>query len=123
FTSSVDPSSRGSIASYSMAYPGRIISAASKPGTDATMATCTSIGILVDMPLTYTSWVSRPSGSRKIWCRGLSGNFTILSSMDGQYRGPTPSIWPQIQCHVGYTTAETRQILLGAIPRSPLYSG
>src|ERR1035441_4014970 len=63
FTSSVDPSSRGSIASYSMAYPGRIISAASKPGTDATMATCTSTGILVDMPLTYTSLVSRPSGS------------------------------------------------------------
>src|ERR1035437_7499982 len=30
---------------------------------------------------------------------------------------------PQIQCHVGYTTAETRRILLGAIPRSPLYSG
>jgi tRNA uridine 5-carboxymethylaminomethyl modification enzyme len=30
---------------------------------------------------------------------------------------------PQIQCHVGYTTAETRRILLEAIPRSPLYSG
>jgi tRNA uridine 5-carboxymethylaminomethyl modification enzyme len=29
----------------------------------------------------------------------------------------------QIQCHIGYTTAETRRILLEAIPRSPLYSG
>ena len=32
FTSSVCSSSRGSIASYSMAYPGRIISACSRPG-------------------------------------------------------------------------------------------
>ena len=30
---------------------------------------------------------------------------------------------PQIQCHIGYTTEETRRILLAAIPRSPLYSG
>ncbi len=30
---------------------------------------------------------------------------------------------PQIQCHIGYTTGETRRILLEAIPRSPLYSG
>jgi tRNA uridine 5-carboxymethylaminomethyl modification enzyme len=30
---------------------------------------------------------------------------------------------PQIQCHVGYTTEETRRVLLEAIPRSPLYSG
>src|SRR5215831_899931 len=30
---------------------------------------------------------------------------------------------PQIQCHIGYTTAETLQILRDAIPRSPLYSG
>ena len=30
---------------------------------------------------------------------------------------------PQIQCHIGYTTEETRRILLEAIPRSPLYSG
>ena len=30
---------------------------------------------------------------------------------------------PQIQCHVGYTTEETRRVLLDAIPRSPLYSG
>ena len=29
----------------------------------------------------------------------------------------------QIQCYIGYTTAETRRILLEAIPRSPLYSG
>ncbi len=30
---------------------------------------------------------------------------------------------PQIQCHIGYTSDETRRILLEAIPRSPLYSG
>jgi tRNA uridine 5-carboxymethylaminomethyl modification enzyme len=29
----------------------------------------------------------------------------------------------QIQCHIGYTTAETHRILKEAIPRSPLYSG
>ena len=30
---------------------------------------------------------------------------------------------PQIQCHITYTTEETRRILREAIPRSPLYSG
>ena len=30
---------------------------------------------------------------------------------------------PQVECHVGYTTEETRRVLLEAIPRSPLYSG
>jgi tRNA uridine 5-carboxymethylaminomethyl modification enzyme len=30
---------------------------------------------------------------------------------------------PQIKCHIGYTTEETRRILREAIPRSPLYSG
>jgi tRNA uridine 5-carboxymethylaminomethyl modification enzyme len=30
---------------------------------------------------------------------------------------------PQVQCHIGYTTAETLRILKEAIPRSPLYSG
>lgn len=30
---------------------------------------------------------------------------------------------PQMQCHIGYTTEETRRILQEAIPRSPLYSG
>src|SRR6478672_9514402 len=29
----------------------------------------------------------------------------------------------QIQCHIGYTTAETLAVLREAIPRSPLYSG
>src|SRR5579871_5210376 len=77
-----------------MAYPGRIISAFCKPGIDATIAACTSTGMLVDIPFTYTSCVSRPSGSRKIWCLVLSGNLTTLSSIEGQYRGPTPAIWP-----------------------------
>jgi tRNA uridine 5-carboxymethylaminomethyl modification enzyme len=30
---------------------------------------------------------------------------------------------PQIECHIGYTTDQTRRILQEAIPRSPLYSG
>jgi tRNA uridine 5-carboxymethylaminomethyl modification enzyme len=30
---------------------------------------------------------------------------------------------PQVDCHIGYTTAETARILREAIPRSPLYSG
>jgi tRNA uridine 5-carboxymethylaminomethyl modification enzyme len=30
---------------------------------------------------------------------------------------------PQILCHIGYTTEETRRVLREAIPRSPLYSG
>ena len=30
---------------------------------------------------------------------------------------------PQIECHIGYTTAETLRLLREAIPRSPLYSG
>ncbi len=30
---------------------------------------------------------------------------------------------PQIDCHIGYTTDETRRVLQEAIPRSPLYSG
>jgi len=29
----------------------------------------------------------------------------------------------QVECHIGYTTEETRRILQEAIPRSPLYSG
>jgi tRNA uridine 5-carboxymethylaminomethyl modification enzyme len=45
-------------------------------------------------------------------------------------REPTPFSFltesihrPQIDCHIGYTTDETRRILEEAIPRSPLYSG
>ncbi len=30
---------------------------------------------------------------------------------------------PQVVCHIGYTTDETRRVLREAIPRSPLYSG
>jgi tRNA uridine 5-carboxymethylaminomethyl modification enzyme len=30
---------------------------------------------------------------------------------------------PQVDCHMGYTTEETRRILKESIPRSPLYSG
>ena len=46
------------------------------------------------MPFGYSSWVSRPSGSTKIRCSVRSAKRTTLSSMDGQYRGPTLSITP-----------------------------
>ena len=38
--------------------------------------------------------VVKPSGSTNIWCDVLSANRVILSSIDGQYRGPIPSITP-----------------------------
>src|SRR3972149_98556 len=53
-----------------------------------------SSGRLVANPLTYTVVVSYPSGSRKTWWRSLSANRLILSSIDGQYRGPTALILP-----------------------------
>ncbi len=43
----------------------------------------------------YISSVSRPMGSMNSWCRGLSRKRTILVSMEGQYRGPTPSMTPE----------------------------
>ncbi len=43
----------------------------------------------------YSSSVSSPMGSTKSWCRSLSAKRTTLSSMEGQYRGPTPSITPE----------------------------
>ena len=42
--------------------------ACSRPGIVRTKSCCTSNGRLVEMPFGYTSWVSRPSGSRNIWC-------------------------------------------------------
>ena len=47
-----------------------------------------------DKPWMYSSSVSRPMGSMKSWCRSFSGKRTILVSMEGQYRGPTPSMVP-----------------------------
>jgi hypothetical protein len=49
-----------------------------------TKACCTSKGRLVEMPFGYTSWVSSPSGSMKIWCEALSAKRATLSSTDGQ---------------------------------------
>src|SRR4029077_2738624 len=63
-------------------------------GTACRNSSCTLGGREVESPLTYSSCVSSPSGSRKIWWRGASGNFTILSSTDGQYRGPRPLMAP-----------------------------
>src|SRR5258708_39193991 len=68
--------------------------ACSSPGTACRNSSCTATGNDVDSPLTYISDVSSPSGSRKTWWRVASGNLTILSSTDGQYRGPRPLIAP-----------------------------
>ena len=38
----------------------------------------------------YSSSVSRPIGSMNSRCRSLSAKRTTLSSIEGQYRGPTP---------------------------------
>ena len=57
-------------------------------------SSCTAGGSEVESPFTYISVVSSPSGSRNTWCRGASGNFTILSSIEGQYLGPRPLIAP-----------------------------
>ena len=60
-----------------------------------TISYWTSNGKQVENPLTYISSVAIPSGSKKIWCLSLSAKRTILSSIEGQYRGPTPSISPE----------------------------
>jgi hypothetical protein len=36
-----------------------------------------------------------PSGSINIWWLSFSANLFILSSIDGQYLGPIPEIWPE----------------------------
>jgi len=38
----------------------------------------------VDRPFTYNSVVSSPSARERIWWRLAAGNFTILSSTEGQ---------------------------------------
>ena len=48
-----------------------------------------------EKPCTYSSSVSSPIGSINSWCRGLSAKRTTFVSMDGQYRGPMPSITPE----------------------------
>ena len=62
----------------------------------------------------------------------LDGRTIDWSQFEPQPGDPVPTPFsfmterierPQIQCHVGYTTEETRRVLLEAIPRSPLYSG
>ena len=92
--SNVDLSCVGSIESYSMAYAVLIISTFSNPSNVLYIWICTSSGNDDDIPATYISNVSSPSGSINIWCLFLSGNFITLSSIDGQYLGPTPSIAP-----------------------------
>lgn len=50
---------------------------------------CKCAGYEVDKPEIYTSLVSNPSGSKNKWCESLSENLTTLSSIEGQYLGPS----------------------------------
>ena len=56
----------------------------SSPFTERYISLCTSCGSEEDMPCTYTSSVSAPSGSRKSWCLSLSEKRTTLVSIEGQ---------------------------------------
>ena len=80
--------------SYSIAYADLVNSACSNPGMVLYIAICTSSGKDELIPCIYISSVSNPTGSTKIWCLSLSANLTTLSSIDGQYLGPVPSITP-----------------------------
>jgi len=62
----------------------------------------------------------------------LDGRTIDWSGFEPQGGDPVPTPFsfltakidrPQIQCHIAYTTEETRRIIQAAIPRSPLYSG
>ncbi len=62
----------------------------------------------------------------------LDGRTIDWSQFEPQNGDPEPTPFsflteridrPQVQCHIGYTTEATRQIIRAAIPRSPLYSG
>ena len=43
----------------------------------------------------YTKSEFNPSGSKKTWCLSLSLNLYTLSSMEGQYLGPIPLMFPE----------------------------
>ena len=86
--------SAGSIQSYSIAYAGLVNSQCSNPGIVLYIAIWTSSGNDELIPCIYISSVSIPIGSTNIWCLSLSANLTTLSSIDGQYLGPVPSITP-----------------------------
>ena len=77
-----------------MAYPGLIMRVCSNPLILLNISACTSAGREVEIPLGYTVVSFKPSGSKKIWCLVLSENFTIVSSIEGQYLGPTPLLLP-----------------------------
>ena len=49
----------------------------------------------MDIPFGYTRSLFIPSGSIKIWWLSLSLNLLTLSSIDGQYLGPIPTIFPE----------------------------
>src|SRR6185437_12163637 len=54
-----------------MAYPGLVIFADSSPGTACRNSSWTFGGREVESPLTYSSWVSSPSGSEDLVARGI----------------------------------------------------
>ena len=54
-----------------------------------------SFGRLVDTPFGYIRSLLMPSGSINIWCPFLFLNLLTLSSIEGQYLGPIPTIFPE----------------------------
>ena len=74
----------GGAATTEELWPGFKISTLAKPGMVLKNFSWTSSGREVERPLGYHPLTVRPSGSKKIWWELLSGNLTILSSMEGQ---------------------------------------
>jgi len=81
----------------------------------------TSFALLASMDAPQDGYAAAPGRAqhRLVAIRAAVGRFganAVFVLTEGIDR-------PQIQCHIAYTTEETRRILLEAIPRSPLYSG
>ena len=69
--------------------------AASRPLIECIKSSCALLGRLVDIPFGYIKSLFIPSGSIKIWWLSLSLNLFTLSSIDGQYLGPIPTMSPE----------------------------
>mmetsp|Transcript_18050 Transcript_18050/g.58423 ORF Transcript_18050/g.58423 Transcript_18050/m.58423 type:complete len:216 (-) Transcript_18050:1038-1685(-) len=78
--SRVERSSRGSMKSYSTPYPGTSMTASSSPGMVRSIASWWEGSMELEMPLGYTTWVPRPSGSSHTrWVRpGKRRNFISM---------------------------------------------
>ena len=80
--------------SYSIAYPGLKNSMFLKASIWLRLFNCASSGRLVEKPFIYIWSEFFHSGSKNNRCDGWCENLWTLSSIDGQYLGPTPVISP-----------------------------